>query len=450
MSIGSGVRGLTTRTKDALRYSNAVRGALLALSALASRASPTRVRRATHLIKAYGLASHPSWTRRLALRLTAIRQLSDNELLQMTRKVWGWANLEQPLDRAIVLKAPGPGGERGVLLSFAEYNWLRLIQRPEVVRQLGEQYTLVLTAGWSPLDYALVESVLRRVKGTIFVQACNRAEVERIHSFSPRLICLPTLGCDWINPDLDVPKPRNRRGTDIVMVANWAPFKRHWHLFEALRSLPDNTRVRLIGQPDGPHALERVQRQARDFGVKQHVEYYDRLPVDQVRQHLADARISIILSRHEGYCGAVTESLFSDTPVGLLEDAYIGSKDYINRQTGVLLPGRGLGLALAAFLDQASIFQPREWAVEHISCHRSLARLNAVLTNHALLEGRPWTTDVSPFCWRPYPTLIEVTDSVRQAADDLQTRFPETFGSGLLTPRVAARRRAIRTNPIPR
>jgi glycosyltransferase involved in cell wall biosynthesis len=115
-----------------------------------------------------------------------------------------------------------------------------------------------------------------------------------------------------------------------VMVANWGRFKRHWHLFDALRELPSSLQVRLIGQPDRTYGLDNVRRQARDIGVTQNLEFFENLRVEQVQEQLANGRVSIILSRHEGYCGAVTESMFADTPVGVLNDAYIGSKAYIN------------------------------------------------------------------------------------------------------------------------
>jgi len=41
-----------------------------------------------------------------------------------------------------------------------------------------------------------------------------------------------------------------------------------------------------------------------------------------------------VLSRREGSCVVVAESMFADTPVALLDNAVIGSRAFINDQTG--------------------------------------------------------------------------------------------------------------------
>src|SRR5207237_7519350 len=109
------------------------------------------------------------------------------------------------------------------------------------------------------------------------------------------------------------------------------------------------------------------------------------------------SRISLVFSRQEGACIAVAESLFADTPVGLFRNARIGSKAFINPQTGRLLDYRNLARQLRQFVEDAEQFSPRQWALRHISCHESLAVLNHVLRQAALDEGREWTRDRVPF-----------------------------------------------------
>src|SRR5260370_22529375 len=70
------------------------------------------------------------------------------------------------LTRSIILKAPGPGGEKGVLLLTAEYNWLKLLTTPGDFTALEAEYTVLMSAGWSPIDYMLVGLALRQIKGT--------------------------------------------------------------------------------------------------------------------------------------------------------------------------------------------------------------------------------------------------------------------------------------------
>jgi len=133
-----------------------------------------------------------------------------------------------------------------------------------------------------------------------------------------------------------------------------------------------------------------------------------------VRNLLARARISLILSRQEGSCIAVAESLFADTPVGLLEDARVGSKAFINEQTGRLLRPHRLGEQLADFVASTDQFQPREWAMKNqISCFGSTRVLNEYLCREQTRQGLPWTADIAVHHWSPEPCLTHAEDLER-------------------------------------
>jgi len=342
-----------------------------------------------------------------------------------TENVWkreriGWekypsAQTCSSLDRTIVLKAPGPNGEKGVILLMMEANWLRLFAgtTPNEIAALDECYTFILSTGWSPTDYALIALAAESLRHPFFVQSCNYGEIPLLESFHPRVRCLPMIACDWINPDLYSPKPFSERETDILMVANWAPFKRHWHLYEALAKMPTSLRITLIGQPEQGHTAESSHKQAKRLGVKQDIRFIDQATIDEVQQHQCDSRISLILSRREGCCVAVCESLFAGSPVGMVRGAHVGPLAYINDQTGAVL---GLGRTdrqLMAFLERASSCSPREWAMNRISCFASIKRVNEAMKAEAIDAGRPWTVDLATPCWRPYPRYVDFQDHER-------------------------------------
>jgi glycosyltransferase involved in cell wall biosynthesis len=337
------------------------------------------------------------------------------------------------LDRTLILKAPRPGGEKGVLLVHLEYNWLRLLAAAGDAGFLDDRYAVILSTGWSSTDYGLLAMALGALKGRVYVQASNSAEVAKIEAFSPRVRCLPTIGCDWIDPAFYRPKPFGERATDIVMVANWAPFKRHWHLFKALRRMPRSLRVTLIGQDDGPFTLDRVRQQAREYGVPQDVRFLTNVTVEEVQGHLCDSKVSLILSRREGHCVAVAESLFADTPVGLLRGAHIGPLAYINPETGAVLGHGRLDRHLARFLETADRCRARRWAEEHIACTRSLDRVARFLAEDARKQQLPWTAGPEPICWRPYPAYTAGADRRALAPfwDDLHRHYPAAFGAEL-------------------
>jgi glycosyltransferase involved in cell wall biosynthesis len=273
---------------------------------------------------------------------------------------------KESLAMLLALKGRFVGGARGRADLLRAY---RLTDRPALVEDLetlDERFTFVLSTGWSTTDYSLVALAARSFRSTVFIQACNYAEIPRFEAFSPRIRCLPTIACDWINPGFYEPRPFHRREIDFLMVANWAPLKRHWHFFRALARMPRDLRVAMIGQVEGPHTLESVRAQARLFGVRQEIEFRENLPIEEVQEYQCDSKVSLILSRREGCCVAVVESLFADSPVALLKDAHVGPRAYINDQIGLLLEHSRLDRQLGRFLEGAGQCRARAWAVDNI------------------------------------------------------------------------------------
>jgi hypothetical protein len=150
-----------------------------------------------------------------------------------------------------------------------------------------------------------------------------------------------------------------------------------------------------------------------------------------VLDSLVRSKTSLILSRREGSCVAVVESFFANTPVGIYHDAGIGSRRYINDQTGRFLQHENLAGQLMDFIAHAQQYTPRNWALENrIDCLGSTAFLNEALKKHALADGREWTQDIAPHHWRPDPLLVNPADTarLRPSVDDLQTRFGIRIG----------------------
>ena len=436
-SIVKSVRRAAIRSKDSVKYSPRTAKVLLAGTRMRLRLVRNDAQRANLLMRAYRLAETTPIHR--ALRAEAERYLAGAKGNIWREQHIGWTRYpraaeDSHVNRSIVLKAPRPTGEKGALLVMFEYNWLRLLASVKDLGYLSEKFDIILSTSWSPTDYALLALVLQSLSGTIFVQACNYAEIPWIEEFSPRLKCLPCIACDWINPDCYQPKPYAQRQTDILMVANWAPFKRQWQFFDALRRMPRNLRITMIGQEEGGHTLSMLCDQAALFGVKQEINFVENITIDNVTRHQCDSKISLILSRREGCCVAAVESLFADSPLGMMHDAHVGPKAYINKDTGVLLKPDRLDVQLQQFLDNAGAFHARAWATENISCTKSIAKVNALLRSHAEQHGAPWTADLKTPYWRPYPIFLNARDrdEMRPVYKDLCERFPEVFGPDLL------------------
>jgi glycosyltransferase involved in cell wall biosynthesis len=340
---------------------------------------------------------------------------------------------QSQLTRSLLLKPPLPSGEKGVLLVQFEYNWFRLLSQIKNWKKFTERYDIIWGTSWSPTDYSLLDGLLARTEGPLFILPSNGEDRAKLKKLDTRLRVAPVLSaCDWMDPASFHPKPATARQIDILMVANWAPFKRHFDLFRALSRMPRTLRVMLIGQKEGNHTRDQIRALAKAWGVPQNLEILESLPVENVHQHLADSKVSVILSRREGSCVAATESLFAGCPLGMRVDAHVGALAYVNSETGMLFGVEPLHRELALFVERAAEFRPREWALKNISCHQSLQKLNRFMQEVATARHQPWTQDLAPFCWRPYPVLgpdragVEILDACWR---QLATEEPVVFSA---------------------
>jgi len=339
------------------------------------------------------------------------------------------------LNRSIILKAPGGDGEKGLLLMTFEYNWARLCLglNEEELAWMASRFNFVFSASWSPTDYAVLGLAVASLPGTLFVQSCNYAERQLIRAFHPRLQCLETLPCDWISPESHLPKPLGERSIDLLMVANWGRFKRHWEFFEVLSQLPANLKVVLVGQPAEGRDSEFIRQLAQVKGVRQQLTIHECLPIQEVAALQADARVSVIMSRREGCCVAAVESLMAGCALAMRDDAHVGPATYIHAQTGARLRPGHLAEDLQNLLQRTHEIQSREWCLQNACGERSWLKLNQLMRDHESANVRSWTQDIAVPCWRPHPTFrhAEEQQRLRPVYQELHQRFPQVFAEDL-------------------
>ncbi len=417
--------------EDRLRYSPHVRRWLSSFQLLrASRAFPrdnqALARSIRDLCTATRLAADHD-----AIRTGMARIHRHLEALDPDRINWSEFvphDADRRLARAALLKPFLGEREKGVVFISFESEWLKLLRHGQA-RAVAERYALVLAPSGSP--HNLTSYVFPRAfPGTLFTLISQAEEKELFPRISPKYHVVPLYASSWVNPDLIRPRPRRERDIDLVMVANFAKFKRHYALFKALRTMPDRLRILVIGQDQDARTGETILKTARCYGVADRFALVCNAPWEAVAEALGRARASVILSRREGSCVVVAESLFADTPVALLRGAEVGSRAFINAQTGRLLHDGNLAAQLTDFIAASDRYTPRAWAEGHISCHRSSAVLNEQVKQHALAHGQEWTRDLAPLCWRPDPVLVRAEDrrALQAACDDFQSRYGLALG----------------------
>lgn len=394
---------------DGLRYSPLVRGGLcrwqLLRDTLARPHSSQRLARSVaRLCGAARLATTDASMVRIEAR---IRQHAE----RLRWEEVNWEGLvprirDANLSKAVLLKPRVSEREKGVVFVSFEDQWMKLLAHCDLER-FAQRYTLVVSPTWCP-PHSVVNCLFPLAyTGPIFSLISNHRDLTLFPRLSHKYRMVPLYASSWVNPAFYTPLPHDRRDLDVVMVANFGTYKRHHVLFRALRELPSHVRATLVGQAQGGRTADTLRAEARAFGVEQRVTVLSSVTNETLADCLARAKVSVILSRREGSCVAVVESMFADTPVVLLQGAEVGSAAFITPATGTLVPERRLAEGILNTIQRRNTFAPRRWAMANVSCHRSSATLNSFLRDAALADGQQWTRDVATLCWRPDPQLVE-------------------------------------------
>ena len=412
MSIRQAVRRLAIEGRDELIARPWFRG--LVARTLAARAGdppagdPRLPAAVARLCQAARLTADDGYRRRLEARIARLLPRVDPAALGRPDP----PGADPSLTKTAVLKPWVSPREKGVVYAAFPYNWPRLLRAPDV-KGFADRYTLVIATSFSPPHDASLYSLAAGYPGEVFSTVSNPRDPEWLHRISPKFLPLDLYASSWVLPELYRPRPHVERDIDLLMIAQFGTVKRHHALFRALRTMPRHLRVTVIGQHQDGRTEKHILRDAAAFGVADRFELLANQPYPAVADALCRSRASVVLSRREGSCVAVAESLFADAPAALYEDAAIGSKVFLNERTGRLLKHRDLGRQLTEFVAESGRYSPRAWAVEHISCYRSTERLNAALKEHARASGGEWTRDIVPMA--RVPNAVALADPATAA-----------------------------------
>ncbi|MGC8828866.1 MAG: glycosyltransferase [Verrucomicrobiia bacterium] len=363
---------------------------------------------------------------------TAIENEIKVLIKRLNKKNIDWREFEPTAEKrliesAAVLKPYLGEKEKGVVYLSFEYQWTRLLQNCDI-KEFASQYRLVLAPVWAA-PYSLVNFLLPELweDEVVFTHLSDPNDAAILPRISSKYVIVPLLCSNWVNPNWFKPLPFEKKDIDLVMLANFGKYKRHFVLFKALREMPQNLRIVLIGQRNGNRTRDVLLNEAKLYGVENRFELMESPADTAVFDALARSKVSVILSMREGSCVAVTESLFADTPVALFKDAEVGSRIFINNKTGVFLEHNNVGTQLTEFINSADRYTPRQWAMENkIHCFESSSILNRVIRDYCKKIGEEWSLDIAAFHWRPFPAPIFEDD--RKRLQQERRRIKEKFG----------------------
>jgi glycosyltransferase involved in cell wall biosynthesis len=425
------LKRVARQAEDWLRYHPAVRSAFSACGRWQDRLRPVRgpqdvARSIVRLCSAARMTEDPHAVASLQRRI-------HERLAKLDSARVDWSEFVPDVERAVLNKAAilkpcvGPR-EKGLIFISFENQWIKLLRHVDLPA-FAARYDLVLAPSGSPhnlINYAFAA----KYPSPLFTLMSNAGDAAALPGVSRSFVVVPLYASSWVNPGWFEPLPKAEREFDLIMVANFAKFKRHYVLFQALREMPADVRVLLIGQDQDARTRATIEDEARWYGVSGRFALLANQGYREVAKAFCRSRASVILSRREGSCVVVAESMFADAPVAILQGAELGSRAFINEETGIFLEEGSVGRQLADFVHSADRFTPRRWALEHISCWKSSARLNEIVKAQALARGDEWTLDLAPLQWCPDPQPARVEDRARLEAErhELHARFGLTIG----------------------
>lgn len=421
------LKRLKIHAEDALRYNPAVRNLLSSSILLKTSGS-----KAANTVEATRIIHRLCQSARLAASRSLMSKAEaaiGRRLLAVDPEKVPWAEFlpDFGLDRTqktIVLKRYVSKREKGVVFVSFDNQMARLAKARDL-REFAARYTLVLSPSWSP-PHSIVSYLFPRLyPDPIFCLISNQRDLDIFPRISDKYRMVPLYASNWVDPSKYTTVAAAEKDIDILMVANFGKFKRHHAFFAAIGDLPRNYRIVLVGQTERGRTKETVLNEAAAFGVRDRFEIRQDMAYQELQELMARAKTSLVLSRREGSCVVVVESMFANTPVAVYEDAEMGSRAFVNEHTGRLLRHDNLAAQLKDFVESSARCEPRKWVDQNgVGCVASSQTLNHTLKQQALSSGGGWTEDIATLCWRPDPQYYDPHDAerLRPCYEEIESR----------------------------
>lgn len=294
----------------------------------------------------------------------------------------------------LVLKSSGEL-EKGVLCVNYSYMF-PLIAKCFDIEAIARKYHILLEPDWSGYCDPNILSYCR-YSFPAFVQAYEPRDAAVIANANSNLRLVPTSTNWWIDHRLFTPLSNVPKDIDLVMVAGWGTYKRHYRFFSALSKLRKRGHrpsVLLLGYPLDL-TQDEIVRQAEYYGVADQLEVHESVPVEGMNDMLNRAKVNVLWSRKEGVNRAIIEGMFAGIPCLVREGFNYGYRyPYINSQTGCFSSERELPEKLLWMIKHHDEFNPREWVLNNMTCQHAAKLVSDAIGKAAAERGEPWSGGV--------------------------------------------------------
>ena len=323
----------------------------------------------------------------------------------------------------MMLKAPDiETGELGVVILKYTEAFGRFAALYDLPR-LFEHYQVVLEPSWIGYHDPIFRLFYARERKVV-VEAQFPADEETLLAGRSNLVPVPFGAGHWVNPEHFHPIPGAQKEYVAVLIANWAPHKRHHLLLDALARMRDpDARIALVGYPWKAYGRERLEAEVKRRGLEKRVDFFQRINRKEVNEVFNRSHANLLASRKEGASKILYEGLAAGTPCIVMDDHEGARPSDINDRTGLRATAAGLAVALEHLRDEGHTFDSHEWWKENAAPEVTTRRLEETLRQCALAEGRPWTRGLAVKTNDPNLTYAdaEMPERMRPAYDHLST-----------------------------
>ena len=286
--------------------------------------------------------------------------------------------------------------EKGVLILDYSYVF-PLFMHLFDMESITAKYYLVLEPSWS--GFCNLEIlVYTTLNSPVFLQTYEPRDAAFIEALATNLITVPIAANWWVDHRIMTPDLSSKKEVDLVMVAAWAGFKRHWSFFECLSRMRKRGRrlsVVLIGYPN-EYSKDHIKNLAAYYGILDQIECYEWLSAADVSKQINRAKAFVLWSRREGINRAIIEAMLANVPVVLREGFNYGYKyPYINAATGAYANENNFEAVIDFVMSEFQTFRPRDWIMENMTCQHATAILQEHIKNYCINSGEPWTQDLA-------------------------------------------------------
>lgn len=252
----------------------------------------------------------------------------------------------------------------------------------DVVR-LAELYDFIYepsTWGYYEVEFLM----LMHSEINVLIQAQDEKDLKIVKRYPDNMQAVALGASDWVDSETFSVLGGEKKRYDLVMVASWLPLKRHQllfaHIAKILPQMPD-FKIALIGYSWGGYDSAHILGLAKTYGIEKHIEIFERIPPEQVNEILVASKAGVMLSKREGANKALSEKLFSGTPVILSAENRGVKRALINAATGIVSEDKYLWKSILSVVENCDKYNPRQWMLGNSGYLNSMKVIKATLND---------------------------------------------------------------------